>query len=335
MPAVRRRALATSDADMPDSDSLSRPPLILMANDQEWSARSLESILGPSGYAVVRAYTGRQALDLARSVQPDILIIDARLPDLSGIEVCALLRADPCVGAGVPIVVTTSDSAERTPALEAYRAGAWEFLRQPFDAEVLLLKLGAFLSAKREADGVREASLLDRSTGLYNLRGLAYRAREIGAQASRQHAALACVAFATETEPVPNDPRATDDVAREVAEHLAAVCRRSGRVSDAIGRLGHTEFAIVAPATEAAGAVRLVERLQRELAASPLHAGGRERSIHLRAGYCAVDDYAESSVDAEEMLLRAASALRHLRGERGGEDGIRPFEQRSPLPAVR
>ena len=40
----------------------SRPPLVLIANDQEWSARSLESILGPAGYAVLRAYTGRQAL---------------------------------------------------------------------------------------------------------------------------------------------------------------------------------------------------------------------------------------------------------------------------------
>src|SRR4051812_17285291 len=48
---------------MADRDKASRPPLVLIANDQEWSARSLESILGPNGYAVVRAYTGQQALE--------------------------------------------------------------------------------------------------------------------------------------------------------------------------------------------------------------------------------------------------------------------------------
>ena len=42
-------------------------PLVLIANDQEWSARSLESILGPNGYAVIRAYTGQQALERARA----------------------------------------------------------------------------------------------------------------------------------------------------------------------------------------------------------------------------------------------------------------------------
>ena len=47
---------------MPDRDMSQRPPLVLIANDQEWSARSLESILAPNGYAVLRAYTGIQAL---------------------------------------------------------------------------------------------------------------------------------------------------------------------------------------------------------------------------------------------------------------------------------
>ena len=46
---------------MPDRVLRSHPPLVLIASSQEWHARSLESILGPHGYAVVRAYTGKQA----------------------------------------------------------------------------------------------------------------------------------------------------------------------------------------------------------------------------------------------------------------------------------
>src|SRR5689334_15369680 len=77
-----------------DSDRPSRPPLILIANEQEWSARSLESILGPNGYAVVRAYTGRQTLDLVRTAQPDAVVLDVRMSDMDGLEVCQALRSD-------------------------------------------------------------------------------------------------------------------------------------------------------------------------------------------------------------------------------------------------
>src|SRR5215213_2332018 len=56
-------------------EKVSPPPLVLIANDQELSSRSLESILGPAGYAVVRAYPGQQALERARTTQPDLVIL--------------------------------------------------------------------------------------------------------------------------------------------------------------------------------------------------------------------------------------------------------------------
>ena len=165
---------------MANRDKAPAAPLVLVANDQEWSARSLESILGPSGYSVVRAYTGQQALERARTAQPDIIILDAQMPDMHGFEVCRTLRERSPVQRVTPIVITTSGPSGRTQRLEAYRAGAWEFLGQPLDGEALLLKLGTFLQSKHQVDMLREENLLDSGTGLYNMRGLARRAREIG-----------------------------------------------------------------------------------------------------------------------------------------------------------
>lgn len=301
---------------MQTSDAPSRPPLVLIANDQEWSARSLESIMGPLGYAVLRAYNGRQALDLARSILPDVIILDAHMPDINGVEICAELRADPRVGGATPIIITTSGAGRRAERMAAYAAGAWEFVSQPLDGELLLLKLATWVKAKREVDRVRNDSLLDEPTGLYNMRGLARRAREIGAEAYRHQHSLACVAFAPEPEESADvGAGMAEEIASRVIDHLAQLCRRAGRLSDAIGRLGPAEFAIVAPATEGKGAVRLVERLQETLRESPMTVGGEERTVKIRAGYCAVPDYATSSVDAVEMLLRAAATLRHLRTE--------------------
>ena len=301
-------------------------PLVLIANDQEWSARSLESILGPNGFAVVRAYTGQQALERARTSQPDIIILDAQMPDMHGFEVCRTLRSDPRFSTTTPIVITTSGPSGRTQRLEAYRAGAWEFLGQPLDGEALLLKLHTFLQSKRQVDLLREENLLDSGTGLYNMRGLARRAREIGSDAIRRREALACVVFAPESELEHTDEEAPGEELLRMSDQVGAVFRQVGRVSDAIGRLGPTEFAVIAPATGADGAVRLVNRLGGAVEATRIPVRGGERSVRIKAGYCAVPDFAESPVDAVELLLRATTALRDLRSA-GEGDRIRAFEQ--------
>lgn len=300
-----------------------RSPLVLIANDQEWSARSLESILVPNGYEVVRAYTGRQALERARSAHPDVIILDAQMPDLHGVEVCRQLRADHRFSPTVPIVITTAGPSGRAQRLEAYQAGAWEFLGQPLDGESLLLKLDAFLRAKLEVDRVHDESLLDQVTGLYNMRGLSRRAREIGSEAYRRRHALTCVVFAPES-PALGDP-SREEVATRLAAAVGEALRMAGRSSDAIGRLGPLEFAIIAPATGPEAALKLVDRLRDTVETHPVTSNGSPPApVALRAGYFAVPDFHDADVDATEMLLRATTALRTLKVDAGG--GLQAFE---------
>jgi diguanylate cyclase (GGDEF)-like protein len=311
---------------MATRDKAPHAPLVLVANDQEWSARSLESILGPNGFSVVRAYTGQQALERARTSHPDLIILDAQMPDMHGFEVCRTLRSDARFGATTPIVITTSGPSGRTQRLEAYRAGAWEFLGQPLDGEALLLKLNTFLQCKREVDALREENLLDPGTGLYNMRGLSRRAREIGAEAFRRRDPIACVVFAPDAEEDDAEPQ-EDEEARRTSDQLALLFRQAGRASDAIGRLGQAEYGVIAPATGPDAAIRMVRRLGGVIESSPIPVRGGEKTLRLRAGYCAVPDFAESSVDAVELLLRATTALRDLKREGQKGERIRAFEQ--------
>ncbi len=295
-----------------------RPPLILLANEHEWAARSLETILGPHGYAVLRAYTGRHLLGLVRSAQPDLIMVDMRLPDMRGVDVCHALRDDPHFPEETPIVFTSSGMPEREERVEAFKAGAWEIVSQPLDPEILLLKLDAFMRGKRAVDRLRDESLLDQATGLYNMQGMVRRAREMSADAQRLHAPISCVAFTpvatTHTEPTP--PAITEIM----IERLGAIVRRTGRASDAIGRLGPTEFAIIAPATEEPGAIRMIARLESQLSDMLAQPDGIAQRVELRAGYCSVADGASSAVDAVEMLLRANTALREVRDAERGDD---------------
>lgn len=304
------------------NNALPHPPLVIIANSQEWHTRSLESILGPHGYAVLRAYTGKQAFDRAVTAHPDVIMIDTDLPDIDGLELCRQLRSDPRVPSSVPILVTSPGHPSRHKRLEAMRAGAWDYLGSALDGEELPLKLDAYVRAKFDADRAREESLLDHITGLYNTRGLARRARELGSHAFRVHAPFACVVFAPMMENgAAEQPDAEAAVAGAV-ERLARLLRQTGRVSDAIGRLGPSEFAIIAQGTDEEGVEKLADRLSRAVSAIAEETGAR---LRICAGYDAIRDYHEAPIDPADMLVRATMAMRLSRSDHDGR-WIRPFE---------
>lgn len=297
---------------MTDRQPLTRPPLTLIVNSQEWHARSLESVLGPHGYAVLRAYSGKQAIERAMSARPDLIIVDADLPDRDGFEVCRDLRANPAISACTPIIMTSSGHPNRQRRIDALRAGAWDFIGATIDGEELPLRLDAFVRSKQAADRVREDSLLDELTGLYNLRGLARRAREIGSQAYRQKEAFACLVIT----PLLSDADGLDIVGgrhSDVMERLAKVLRSTGRTSDAIGTLGPGELAIVAQGTDSEGAERLAERLAE---AAELIFG--TEGVRVAVGYDAVPNYCEAPIDPTDMLTRASAAMRASRTQPQG-----------------
>ena len=308
---------------MPDSRTL-RPPVVLVADNQEWSLRSIESILGPEGYAVLRAFSGQQTLDLARVIQPDVIIIESSMHDMTSVQICESLRSDAQVGPSIPIVIATTRLESRAERLAAHRAGAWEVWGQPLDAELLLLRLENYVRAKREIDRVREESMVDAATGLYSPRGLTKRAREMGAEAVRRKVGMAAVAVTAQSL-----GGTTEEFTAAVVEQMAEILRRCSRLSDAIGRVGQQEFAIVAPATEVEGVLHLLERLRSAVESEPLSVGGVSRSMEMRAGYCAVPNLEAASVDVDELLLRATKALQYARSADGAPHHVNAF---SDLP---
>lgn len=303
----RSLAIISFEEIMPQVDKSWRPFVVLVAGETGWGAGSLESVLEARGYCVLRADTGRQVLDLAISAQPHAVVLDVRMPDMSGVEVCRLLTGDPRFLATTPIIMTTSDGGAWRERFEAYSAGAWELVPRPFDGTMLLLKLKTFMRAKQMSERWREGGLLDGETGLYSPAGLSYRAREIGAHAFRRQEPIACVAIAPAV--LADVPSPSPGAGRPIAEHVARACRRSARTSDVIGRLSDTHFGLIAPSTDAHGATAMVERLRGLLEAGPTLADLPAPAITIRAGYCSTPNFAESALSVEEMLCQAASSL--------------------------
>jgi diguanylate cyclase (GGDEF)-like protein len=302
-----------------DESAPPRSSLALIANDQEWSIRSLESILVPQGYAVVKAYNGRQVLDLARETHPDLIIVDAHLSDIDGIDVCERLLRGAHISPCTPILVTTSGRFTRATRLEALRAGALDFVAFPLDTEELVLKLGNYMRIKLEGDRLREQSLVDDRTGLYNLRGLMRRARELGSEAYRHGRPLACVAFAPELRGSEDDGL---NGTGNALDHMSAVFRSSSRVSDVTGRLRSAEFVIIAPATEEVGALELAKRMVSRMETAE---GAEQIRLRVLAGYHAVSDLRQAEIQPAALLAGATTALRQSQSQSEGP-AIRRYE---------
>src|SRR5213593_4738962 len=248
---------------------LSRPPRILVASDQNHALRDVVSSLGRRGYSVLRVFAEPDVLGRARTTRPDVIVLDTKLSDGRSLDLARTLRADPSVGSGTPILllVAAPPRPSRQDHLAALRAGVWELVRPPLDVAALLHKLDGYVLTKFERDRAHRRDVVDEMTGLYSTHGLARRAGELILQASKHNASVACVVLA---------PDLNGPVAADALRGVARLLKASGRHSDAIGRVGPAEFAVIAAGVNRAGARQLAQRLRESVGAE------------LRAGYDAV-----------------------------------------------
>ncbi len=129
---------------------------ILIIDDEEGVLSLLEKILTRAGYMNVRtAADARMALPLFREFDPDLILIDLRLPFLDGVYVMQQLRQRAAPGTFLPVVLVTGDHTPEARE-KALSAGANDFLLKPFDATEVLLRIRNLLELRRQYREVHE-----------------------------------------------------------------------------------------------------------------------------------------------------------------------------------
>ena len=110
---------------------------ILIVDDYP-GARYLRSrILSDAGYEVIEANNGTEALAIARSVSPSLILLDVNLPDISGLEVCERLKHDPAT-ASIPVIQITGAWLSDDDRRQGLSSGADVYLVEPVDDVTLL-----------------------------------------------------------------------------------------------------------------------------------------------------------------------------------------------------
>ena len=128
------------------SDPAGDQPVILAADDDEDILQLVSFRLGRSGYRVLQAHDGEEAVALALEHEPDLAVLDVGMPKLDGFEVVRRLRANEATKDMAIIMLTAR--AQDTDVEEGFDAGANDYLRKPFSPQELKARVQAMLARR-------------------------------------------------------------------------------------------------------------------------------------------------------------------------------------------
>ena len=296
-------------------------PSLLLIDDDPSSVQVLSRMLGGLGHLRF-ALSGSDALALAQASAPDVVLVDAEMPDMNGFEFCARLKAEPAL-ADVPVIFVTSHGDIETE-VAGFAAGAADFIRKPPVAEVVQARVGMQLRLKALTDALRRSALSDGLTGVANRRRFDDDLHAECDRARRSGETLSLLMVDVDHFKRYNDRYghvAGDACLREVAAALQSVTQRP---ADRLARYGGEEFALLLPQTEISGALALAQRAIAAVAALKItHAGSSlGRVVTVSVGVAAARrtaDGAHTELAAQVLVDAADRALYAAKGAGRGQ----------------
>jgi len=292
---------------------------VLIAEDDPVSRHLLEAFLVKWGYEVVAVTDGTAAEhELWSDDAPRLAILDWMMPGTNGVDICREVRrraAEPYI-----YILLVTAKGQKEDVLRGLEAGADDYLTKPYDPSELrarlhtggrMVELHAQLITAREQ--LRVEATHDPLTGLWNRSAVLEFLQKELARSEREKSSVAVILADVDKFKNINDTSGHlggDAVLREVAGRL----RASVRPYDGIGRYGGEEFLVVAPGCDAAGALKLAERLRASVGDTPVATFEGIFAVTLSLGVgtnretCRADDLVRA---ADAALYRAKEAGRN------------------------
>ena len=224
---------------------------ILLVDDDPGTIQLLARIL--SDWANLRfATNGEDALRVAREWRPDLILLDAEMPGMSGFAVCEALKADPVL-ADVSVIFVSSHT-EPEFEIAGFELGAVDFIAKPIRAALVQARVKTQLRVKRMTDELRRIALIDNLTGVANRRHFDETLDREWRRSRRSGQPLSLLMIDVDHFKGFNDRYghpAGDACLRSLAQALTSVILRP---ADLVARYGGEEFVVLLPRTPRAGA---------------------------------------------------------------------------------
>ncbi len=280
---------------------------ILIVDDTPVNIQMLVNALKGT-YRVRVANGGLKALAIAESDDPpDIILLDVRMPELDGYEVCRRLKQNPDT-MQIPIIfVTTRGSSEDETF--GLNLGAVDYISKPFSIPVVKARVRTHLQLKRHTDKLESLAMIDGLTGIANRRSFDQTLEQECRRAQRTGAWLSLIMIDIDDFKRYNDNYGHgtgDECLRLVAITIESTMRRSG---DFVGRYGGEEFVVLLPECDQEGAVEMAEKIRTKIKRLNIPHAFSQISDHITASFGCKSMRYMPGIPCTQLLQKADQAL--------------------------
>jgi diguanylate cyclase (GGDEF)-like protein len=249
---------------------------VLIIDDSPAVHRLVEVWLRPLNVEYHVALGAQDGLRLARTLRPDLILLDLFLQDGRGIELCTQVKADPAIST-TPVIILSAESRVEEK-VKAFEIGAVDYVIKPFHPAEFQARVRSALRTKYLIDLLADRARVDGLTGLHNRAFFDERLESEISYARRYDTRLSCIMMDIDHFKMVNDTYGHaigDEVLRHVASTLMRRCRRE----DIVCRYGGEEFAILTPKVGLDGAITLADDIRQIIGSLQLHSGAQTLSV--------------------------------------------------------
>ncbi len=289
-----------------------RTPKILVVDDVPLNVELQKTYLSSSGYEVLVAMNGEEALEKVASESPDLILLDVMMPKINGFEVCQILKSDPNTQF-IPIIMVTAlqDVEDKVRGIEA---GADDFISKPFNKMELMARVKSLLRIKFLHDELQEKivqlnearmqmeqlAVTDGLTGLYNYRYFQEQLSHELSRAIRHNLFLSILMMDIDYFKVYNDTHG-HPAGDEVLKRIAHLIRENLRSIDIPARYGGEEFAVILPDTDHKSALVVAEKIRSLVEAEPIPLEEKQPNGRLTISI-GVATYPEDTKEGKQLI---------------------------------
>ena len=277
-------------------------PRLLSIDDSVLIHRLLKERLKHEPLELHSAMSGQQGLAMAKSLQPDVILLDVNMNDMNGFEVLSALKEETDTH-DIPVIFL-SGSAETEDRVRGLDLGAIDFVMKPFDIAELKARIRAAVRITRLIRMLARRAQIDGMTELWNRAHFDERLESEFAEALRYDRNLALIMCDIDHFKSINDTHghAFGDRVLEVFARIL----QEGRSSDIACRYGGEEFAVILPETNSHQAALSAERIRARLESLAWHG---QRDVQITASFGVADRASSDAKDAAHLVASADEAL--------------------------
>ena len=282
---------------------------ILIVDDEVSNIEIMNAVLEDE-YEVCFATSGREALQVARTAQPDLILLDVLMPGIDGFEVCRRLKADPLL-LDIPVIFTTG-LGDTEDEMRGLSLGAIDYVTKPVQPAILRRRVGNHVELKRLRDQLATMAVTDALTGLSNRRHLEQSLDVETGRLARTCDWLSVVMLDIDFFKQFNDTYGHPAGDRCIMMVGSALARAVKRATDLPARYGGEEFACILPGADPLGAEMVAQEIRLQIQSLNIpHEGSKVSpfitvSIGVASARCAPDAPADRWIAEADRQLYAA-----------------------------